>query len=62
MTREKFTDHLLNLGAERRQGEPETYFFPAFPSFAITITAVGAFTDLGAIILFQQEDTDNDRT
>lgn len=62
MTRKKFTDHLLNLGAIPQPGEPETYFFSAFSTLAITITANGAYTDLGLITPFQQEDTDNDRT
>ena len=61
MTREKFTNHLLNLGAIPQPGEPEAYIFPAFPTFIITITAAGAFTDLGMITPFE-EDTDNDRT
>ena len=66
MTRKKFTNHLLQLGATRREGEPETYFFPAFPTSIITITAVGAFTDLGMITLFEEdtekfeEDAEND--
>ena len=64
MTRKKFTNHLLQLGATRREGEPETYFFPAFPTLIVTITAVGAFTDLGMITPFGEntEDTENDRT
>lgn len=62
MTRKKFTNHLLNLGATRGEGEPETYFFPAFPALIVTITAVGAFTDLGMITPFGEdpEDTEND--
>lgn len=61
MTREKFTNHLLNLGAISQPGEPETYTFPSLAT-AITITANGAYTDLGLITPFQQEETDNDRT
>ena len=62
MTRKRFTDHLLQLGATRREGEPETYFFPAFPTSIITITPVGAFTDLGMITPFGEdtEDAEND--
>lgn len=59
MTRKQFTDHLTNLGATRRDGEPETYTFPSLAT-PITITATGAYTDMGMITAFKEED--NDRT
>ncbi len=57
MTRAAYTDYLLNLGAEEIPGTPCDYRFPAF-SLAITITATGAYTSLGAITFFTEENND----